>query len=266
MRLPGKQPGGITVKSDKELALMRRAGYVVARAKARLIEAISPGVTTIELDRIAEDEIRQLGAIPPFKGYTGPGTTPFPATICVSLNEEVVHGIPDDTLLREGDIVSIDIGAIVGGFHGDAAFTVGVGKISDEAQRLIDLTEEALRRGSESASAGARVGDISAAVQKHAESHGYSVVRQYVGHGIGRRLHEEPQVPNFGAPGRGPLLREGMTIAIEPMLIVGGWETAQLDDGWTVVTADGTLSAHFEDTIAITGNGTEVLTSIKEAS
>ena len=245
---------------------MRRAGYVVARTKELLTEAISPGMKTIELDRIAEDEIRRLKAIPSFKGYMGSGATPFPATICASLNEEVVHGIPSDTVLREGDIVSIDIGAIVGGFHGDSAFTVGVGVITEEAQRLIDSTEDALRRGIESARSGARIGDISAAVQKHAESHGYSVVRQYVGHGIGRRLHEEPQVPNFGPPGRGPLLRKGMTIAIEPMLIVGRWETAQLDDGWTVVTSDGTLSAHFEETIAITGDGTEVFTSLKEAS
>ena len=257
---------GITIKSPKELEMMRQAGDVVAQAKARLMETISPGMTTLELDRIAEEEVRRLGAIPSFKGYTGAGSTPFPATICVSLNEQVVHGIPGRYVLRSGDIVSVDVGAIVGGFHGDSAFTVGVGEVSSEAQHLIDSTREALRQGITQARAGVRVGDISAAVQTYAEDRGYSVVRQYVGHGIGRALHEEPQVPNYGVSGRGPLLRPGMTIAIEPMLNVGGWETAQLDDGWTVVTADGSLSAHFEDTIAITENGAVVLTSPVELS
>ena len=241
---------------------MRQAGHVVARAKARVMEAISPGVGTLELDRVAEAEIRQLGAVPSFKGYMGGGTVPFPATICVSVNEEIVHGIPGSRVLKEGDIVSVDVGAIVEGFHGDAAFTVGVGKISSEAQRLIDTTREALMLGIARARAGARIGDISAAVQRHAEEHGYSVVRQYVGHGIGRALHEEPAVPNYGTPGRGVLLREGMTIAIEPMLNMGDWETTQSEDGWTVVTADGSLSAHFEHTIAVTEDGAKVLTSL----
>lgn len=235
---------------------------MVAQAKARVLEAISPGIDTLELDRVAEAEIRQLGAVPSFKGYLGGGTVPFPATICVSVNEEIVHGIPGARLLKEGDIVSVDVGAIVKGFHGDAAFTVGVGTISNEAQRLIDTTREALRLGIARARAGARIGDISAAVQRHAEHYGYSVVRQYVGHGIGRALHEEPAVPNYGTPGRGVLLREGMTIAIEPMLNMGDWETTQSEDGWTVVTTDGSLSAHFEDTIAITGDGPKVLTSL----
>ena len=240
---------------------MRRAGAVVAQTKARLMEAIAPGVTTGELDQIAEREVRRLGATPSFKGYMGVASTPFPATICASLNEEVVHGIPGDRALREGDLLSVDVGAIVEGFHGDSAFTVGVGEVSEEARRLLESTRKALSHGIAQAKAGARVGDISAAVQSYAESRGYSVVRQYVGHGIGRAMHEEPQVPNYGSSGRGPLLRRGMAVAIEPMLNVGTWETVVLPDGWTVVTADGALSAHFEDTIAITDDGAEVLTS-----
>ena len=235
---------------------MREAGRVVATAKARLADAIRPGITTAELDRIAEEAIRRLGASPSFKGLYG-----FPATICASVNDEIVHGIPSDRVVREGDILSIDVGAVVGGFHSDTAFTVGIGRITEEAQRLIDVTREALRIAIAQAKAGARVGDISASVQSYAEGLGYGVVRQYVGHGIGRDLHEDPQVPNYGIPGRGPILRAGMTLAIEPMLNLGTWETTELDDGWTVVTADGSLSAHFEDTIAITEDGPEVFTS-----
>ena len=257
----GGRPDGITIKSSQELDLMRRAGQVVGLTKARLMEAVAPGISTRELDRIAENEITRLGAIPSFKGYMGAASTPFPATICVSLNAEIVHGIPGGRVLSEGDIVSVDVGAIVDGFHGDSAFTIGVGRITEEAQRLIEATRESLKYGIAEARAGMRVGDVSAAVQSYAEGLGYSVVRQYVGHGIGRALHEEPQVPNYGLAGRGPLLRKGMTIAIEPMLNIGGWETMQLDDGWTVVTADGSLSAHFEDTVAITEDGAEVLTS-----
>ena len=245
---------------------MRCAGTVVATVKVRLMEAIAPGVTTLELDRIAEDEIARSGATPSFKGYMGVGATPFPATICTSLNEEIVHGIPGNRVLQEGDVISVDVGAIVEGFHGDSAFTVGVGQIPEETQRLLDSTKEALNRGMARATAGARVGDISSAVQSYAEGRGYSVVRQYVGHGIGRALHEEPQVPNYGKSGQGALLRKGMTIAIEPMLNVGGWETVQLEDGWTVRTADGKLSAHFEETVAITGAGPEVLTDVAKAS
>ena len=266
MRLSGTPHSGITIKSAKEIELMRQAGIVVAQTKARLLDAIAPGITARKLNQLAEDEIKRLGAKPSFKGYMGVGSTPFPGTICVSLNEEIVHGIPDDRTLRDGDIVSVDVGAIVGGFHGDSAFTIGVGQISDDANCLVEATREALKVGVAQAKAGVRVSDISAAVQDYAESLGYSVVRQYVGHGIGRALHEEPQVPNYGVPGRGPVLRTGMTIAIEPMLNIGGWETAQLDDGWTVVTADGKLSAHFEDTIAITEDGAEVLTSLDGVS
>jgi len=236
---------------------MREAGRVVAFAKARLLEAVEPGITTAELDRIAEKEIRGMGAVPSFKGLYG-----FPATICASVNEEVVHGIPSKRAVKSGEVLKIDVGAIAGGFHSDSAFSVGVGEINEATQRLIDDTRESLRLGIEQARAGARVGDISAAVQSYGEQRGYGVVRQWVGHGIGRDLHEEPQVPNYGVAGKGPLLREGMALAIEPMLNMGTWETKLLDDGWTVVTADGALSAHFEDTIAITENGADVLTAV----
>ncbi len=249
------KPGGTTIKSAGELEHMREAGRIVGLAKAVLADAVRPGITTGELDRMAEHEIRRHGAKPSFKGLYG-----FPATICVSVNEQVVHGIPSGRQLNEGDIVSLDVGAVVGGFHADSAFTVGVGRIPDEASRLIEATSESLRLGIEAARDGARVGDISAAVQGYAEPLGYGVVRQYVGHGIGRALHEDPQVPNYGIAGRGPLLREGMAIAIEPMLNMGTWETSVLDDNWTVVTADGNLSAHFEDTIAIAASGYELLT------
>ena len=256
-----RRTGGITIKSKRELGLMRQAGKVVAEAKAHVMEAVKPGITTGELDRIAEDVIRKMGAVPSFKGYAAGGPIPFTGTICASINEEIVHGIPGSRKLKEGDIFSVDVGAIVKGFHGDSAFTVGVGDISDEAQRLIDATRESLKLGIEQATAGARIGDIGHAVQKYAESQGYSIVRKYVGHGIGRALHEDPQVPNYGRPGRGQLMKRGMTIAIEPMLNIGTHETVQLDDGWTVVTADQELSAHFEDTIAITEHGAEILTT-----
>ena len=245
----------MTIKSASELDCMRRAGEVVRCVKKKIREEIRPGVTTIELDGLAEREIRALGAVPSFKGLYG-----FPATICASLNEEVVHGIPSDRVIRDGDIVSIDVGAVVDGFHADSAFTVAAGSVGKREQALIDDTRESLQRGIAQVRPGARVGDVSAAVQRYAEAKGYGVVRQYVGHGIGRALHEEPPIPNHGPPGRGPLLRKGMAIAIEPMLNLGTWETEVLDDNWTVVTADGALSAHFEDTVAITDRGAEVLT------
>jgi methionyl aminopeptidase len=254
---------GITVKSARELGYMREAGRVVARVKEKIAEAIEPGVTTAELDRVAEQEIRRSGATPSFKGYKAGGHIPFPASICTSLNDEIVHGIPCGRVLEDGDLLSVDVGAILHGFHGDSAFTVGVGEIDEEAEQLIEATRESLRLGIEQARAGARIGDISAAVQGYAERRGYGVVRQYVGHGIGRAMHESPEVPNYGEPGRGPLLREGMALAIEPMLNVGSWEAVQEEDGWTVVTADGSLSAHFEDTIAIIKDGPEVLTALE---
>lgn len=235
---------------------MREAGRIASLTKIVLRNAIEPGITSGELDALAEKEIRSLGAIPSFKGLYD-----FPATICFSFNEEIVHGIPSKRQLADGDIVSVDLGAVVGGFHSDTAFTVGVGEIDEQSQRLIEATEESLRKAIDQTVAGQRIGDVSAAVQKYAEDLGYGVVRQYVGHGIGRALHEDPQVPNYGTPGRGTLLRPGMTIAIEPMLNIGTWDTKVMDDGWTVVTADGKRSAHFEDTVAVTESGPEVLTA-----
>ena len=236
---------------------MRKAGWVVAKAIDSLLKAIRPGMTTADLDDIASAEIRAQGAKPSFLGYYG-----FPRTICVSINEEIVHGIPGDRVIRDGDLVSMDVGAVVDGFHGDSAVTVGVGDVSPVCQELIDVTREALERGIGAARHGARVGDVGWAVQSFVEGKGYSVVREYVGHGIGRALHEEPQVPNFGAPGSGPQLRKGMVIAIEPMVNVGDWKTRALEDNWTVVTADGSLSAHFENTLLITEGDAEVLTRL----
>lgn len=248
--------GGITIKSRHEMEMMRRAGQVVGATLSVLREAVRPGMKTREMDTVAFQEITRLGGTPAFKGYRG-----FPATICASVNEEIVHGIPGDRVILEGDLLKMDVGAVVDGFIGDAAITVGVGNISDEAKDLIEVTRQSLEEGIKAARDGARVGDIGAAVQGFAEAKGYSVVREYVGHGIGRFLHEEPQIPNYGSPGKGPLLRQGMTLAIEPMVNVGVWNTRLLDDQWTVVTADGSLSAHFEHTIAITDGEAEVLTA-----
>ena len=252
---------GITVKSAWEIDLMREAGSIIAEAKAAVKEALAPGVTSLEMDALAEEIIKKRGAIPSFKGYQpAPHMPPFPATICFSFNEEIVHGIPNNRKMQNGDIVSIDFGAIVEGYHGDSAFTSGVGTISDSAQKLIDVTAESLAVGIKKVEIGNRLTDISNAIQIHAESEGFSIVKEYVGHGIGRALHEEPQIPNYGTPGRGPILREGMVFAIEPMLNVGTWKTKVMPDGWTVVTEDGKLSAHSEHTVAITTEGPEVLT------
>jgi len=212
---------------------------------------------TEELDVIAAKEVDRLGAKPSFKGYQG-----FPATLCVSVNDEIVHGIPGKRVLHEGDIVSLDLGAIFEGFQGDAAVTVGIGEVSPKVRDLIEATRGALNAGIDAARAGARLGDISAAVQHYAEVRGYSVVREYTGHGIGREMHEEPQIPNFGVPGSGPVLQKGMTLALEPMLNIGDWHTRLADDHWTVLTADGSLSAHFEHTLAITDGKAEVLTVV----
>ena len=236
---------------------MRRAGRITAAAIERLLPEVRPGVTTAELDREAEAFIRREGATPSFKGYRG-----FPASICTSVNAEVVHGIPGKRRLREGDILSLDVGAIWEGYHGDSAVSVFVGEpASDEAEKLVRVTEEALEAGINQIRPGGRLSDVSNAVQQVIEGAGFSVVREYVGHGIGRSLHEDPPIPNFGLPGRGPELRPGLVVAIEPMVNAGGWETRVLADDWTVVTADGSLSAHFEHTIAVTDDGHEVLTA-----
>jgi methionyl aminopeptidase len=246
----------IKLKSPEQIEKMRAAGQVVARAIEALSEAIVPGKTTTgDLDRIAERIILAAGAKPSFKGYRG-----FPNAVCVSVNEEVVHGIPGERVLQPGDIVGIDVGAVLDGWHGDSAVTLPVGDVSEEAKRLIRVTREALFCGIEQARIGNRISDISHAIQEHAEKHGYSVVRDLVGHGIGSELHEEVAVPNFGNPGEGPLLREGMTLAIEPMINAGGYEVESLADRWTVVTRDGSLSAHFEHTIAIRAGGPDILT------
>lgn len=240
---------------------MRKAGRVVAAIHRRLREVVAPGVTTGELDQVAREVLDSHGAEPSFLHYVPhPGVTPFPATICTSLNEEIVHGIPGDRVIRDGDIVKPDVGAVVEGFHGDAAATILVGEGTNEARKLVETTEEALHIGVEAAQGGRRISDIGAAIERFVLPKGYELVREYSGHGIGRRLHEPPQVPNYGLPNRGLLLRPGMTIAIEPMVNAGGWETETLEDGWTVVTADRRLSAHFEHTIAITEDGPEILT------
>jgi len=236
---------------------MRQAGRIVSIVLEVLNRQVRPGIKTKDLDIMAAREIERLGAKPSFKGYRG-----FPANLCTSVNDEIVHGIPGERILDEGDIVSLDLGAIFMGFHGDAAVTVGVGKISSPARRLLEITEGALKAGMAAAQAEARLGDISSAIQSYAESRGYSVVREYSGHGIGRELHEEPQIPNFGLPGTGPVLKRGMTFALEPMVNAGDWHTRLGDDHWTVFTADGSLSAHFEHTIVITGAEPEVLTTV----
>jgi len=248
---------GIILKSPREITQMRGAGRVVAAILEEVGKKVRPGITTVELDDIAVSEVKKRGAEASFKGYRG-----FPASICTSVNEEVVHGIPGSRVLQEGEIISLDFGALMNGFHGDAAVTVGVGKISTEAQKIIDATRDALQAGIAAARIGARLGDVSAAIQSYAEARGFSVVREYVGHGIGRELHEDPQVPNFGVTGEGPVLQKGMTMALEPMLNAGGWRTSVAEDKWTVVTADGRLSAHFEHTIVIDENGPGILTKL----
>jgi len=256
----------IVLKSERELEVMRRAGRLVARLLEELGRRVAPGVRLRDLDRFAEEFILRHGAVPAFKGYGGiPGQRPpFPATICASVNEQVVHGVPGDRRLREGDIVSIDVGLLLDGFYGDAAATFPVGEVSEEASRLLEVTRGALWEGIARARAGNRLSDISHAVQSYVESRGFSVVRDFVGHGIGRQMHEDPQVPNFGPPGLGPVLRPGMTLAIEPMVNAGGPEVVVLADGWTTATADGKLSAHFEHTVAITADGPLVLTDPRE--
>ena len=247
----------IVSKSPEEIAAMRKAGRIVALVLGKLVQEIRPGIKTKELEDVCIRELTKHKAKSSFKGYRG-----YPAHLCVSINEEVVHGIPGERLLQEGDIVSLDFGAIYNGLQGDAAVTVGVGKISPKAQKLIDVTEGALEAGIAAARHKAHLGDVSAAIQAYAESRGFSVVREYSGHGIGYAMHEEPQIPNFGHPRRGPVLRNGMTMALEPMVNIGGWKTRVKADEWTVVTADGSLSAHFEHTIAICDEKADVLTRL----
>jgi methionyl aminopeptidase len=247
---------GIIIKSEREIDIMRQAGRIVGAVLEILSKQVKAGMKTKELDVIAAREIEKRGAKPSFKGYRG-----FPANVCVSVNDEVVHGIPGERVLKNGDIVSLDLGALFMGFQGDSALTIGVGEISPSAQELIKTTEEVLTAGIAAARTGARLGDISASIQSYAESRGYSVVREYSGHGIGRDMHEEPQIPNFGIEGTGPVLKKGMALALEPMINLGDWRTRLGDDHWTVLTADGSISAHFEHTIAITDGEAEVLTA-----
>jgi methionyl aminopeptidase len=236
---------------------MRTANVLVAEILAELASEARPGVTTADLDRLAEKRVLEAGAVPAFKGYRG-----YPATLCASVNDEVVHGIPSDSRgLNEGDIISLDMGVLIDGFYGDSAVTVGVGAISGDAATLLSVTEEALYRGIDAARVGGRLSDIGHAIQQWVESNGFSVVREFVGHGIGTRLHEEPQIPNYGQPGRGPRLAEGMVLAIEPMVNLGRAGVKVLQDGWTAVTRDGSLSAHFEHTVAVTGDGPMILTT-----
>ena len=258
----------IILKSREELARMREAGRIVARVHQALKSLLAPGVTTLELDELAERIIRQHDAVPSFLGYPHAGGNNFPASICTSINEEIVHGIPSrQRVLKEGDIISVDVGIIYKGWQGDAAFTVGVGQTSPEAQRLIDVTEQALAKAIEQCQLGNRLWAVMGAVQQHVEAAGFNVIREYQGHGIGRKMHEPPSIPNFldRSRRRRPrnwLLKQGMTMAIEPMVCQGDWRTRTLADGWSVVTADGKLSAHSEHTVAVTENGPEILTRL----
>lgn len=248
----------IVIKSNREIELMREAGRIVALAHKKVQEAIAPGVSTLELDKIAEKTIRDNGATPSFKGYGG-----FPGTICASINNVVIHGIPKSNIkLKNGDIISIDIGAIYKGYHGDCARTHAVGKISEERQRLIDVTRQSFYEGMKYAKPNNRLSDISHAIQTYVESQGFGVVRDFTGHGVGTELHEDPSIPNYGAAGMGPLLRKGMTLAIEPMVLQGQKECRVLNDGWTTKTLDGKLAAHHENTIVITKEGYEILTRL----
>jgi methionyl aminopeptidase len=247
----------IIIKSDQELERMRQAGRIVAEVLALMRERVKPGVTTGELDDLAFDMIVKAKALPSFKGYHG-----YPASICASVNEEIVHGIPSKRVLKDGDVISVDVGTVYRGFQGDAAITLGVGEISPQAKSLLEVTEGALKAGVAQVRSGNYLGDVSWAIQNHVESHGMAVVREYTGHGIGRKMHEDPQIFNFGQPGQGLQLQAGMTLALEPMVNLGDWRTRVLADGWTVVTLDGKLSAHFEHTIAVMDGEPQILTRL----
>jgi methionyl aminopeptidase len=251
----------ISLKSPREIEIMRRANVIVAEVLQELKVRVAPDVTTLELDAIAEELTLKKKAVPAFKGYSVGGRV-YPRCLCASINEEIVHGIPSNRPLREGDIIGLDYGVIYDGFYGDSAITVGIGKVSEEAQRLMDVTEQSLYRGIQELQEGKRLGDLGAAVQRFAESAGFSVVRAFVGHGIGKKLHEEPPVPNYGEPDRGLRLKEGMVLAIEPMVNVGSYEVEIKEDGWTAVTKDGSLAAHFEHSVAITKNGPYILSQL----
>lgn len=251
----------IVCRSAAELERLARVNALVARVLVELAAMIAPGVTTAEMDAVAERRLREAGAEPAFKGYHG-----YPATICASVNDQVVHGIPSARKLAAGDIISVDLGAKMDGFYGDSAVTVAVGPVSAEAAKLLDVTKQSLHEALAVVKAGARLSDIGAAVQRHVEANGFSVVREFVGHGIGATLHEEPQIPNYGTPGRGPRLAEGMVLAIEPMVNIGQAGVKVLSDGWTAVTKDGSLSAHFEHTVAVTADGCRVLTRADAAA
>jgi methionyl aminopeptidase len=252
----------VVIKTAEEIEIMRKAGEINALALHTVCKMVSPGITTGELDRAAEEVIRDHGGIPTFKGYPGP--YPYPATLTISVNEELVHGIPGKRALKSGDIVSVDCGTTYQGFVADSAFSIGVGEISEEAQQLLKVTKRALEKGIEKMLPGNRVGDISAAIQEYVERYGYHVPREYSGHGVGRQMHEAPQVPNYGKAGRGMVLRPGMTLAVEPMLLIGTYRTRVLKDQWTVTSADGSLTAHQEHTIAVTENGPNILTLLNE--
>jgi len=254
-----------TVKEPWELGLMRQSGRRLAEVAALLKELIKPGVSTAELDEVAEREIRARSGVPSFKGYKI-GRYVFPATICASRNEQIVHGFPNEKPLQDGDLITIDVGLIYGGYHSDCAFSVAVGQVSEQERRLLDVTEQSLYEGIARALVGNRIGDIGHAIQSYVSPHGFGIIRDYVGHGIGRLLHETPSVPNFGKPHRGLLLKSGMCLAVEPMVTLGGHKTKVLKDGWTVVTADGSQAAHFEHTIAITPRGPEILTVLEGES
>ncbi len=249
----------ITIKSEKEIEFMRISGKIAKSALIKAGKAITPGITTAELDKIVRKSIEDEGAIPSFLGYGG-----FPASACISINDEVIHGIPSARIVKEGDIVSIDVGAFINGFHGDCAMTFTCGKVSDDAQRLIDVTRQSFYEGIKFAKVGNRISDISNAIQTYAESNGFSVVTKFIGHGIGAKLHESPEVPNYGKPGRGPRLLKGMTLAIEPMINEGSLDVSIQADGWTVLTDDGKLSAHYENTVLITDGEPEILTYHEE--